>query len=816
VTIAKGSYVKVAVALPVFKTFTYEVPEPLCSSVMVGKRVLVPFKNLQLTGYILAIRDTADVADVKKILDILDDVPLFPPSMVPFFRWIADYYLYPIGQVIKGALPGGLNVRQVVTVDITEKGRSALSAARLKPFDCHLLKVLEKRGAMGMRMLSKMVKKEILPETMFRMERRGWITRQRKLALGRVRPKMERYVTAVEGRPPSGSLSKVRQKILDIVEGYGEISVRALKAEIPTAASLVRKMAAEGFLNIVEREVYRDPFGEAIERDSGPPKLTEDQASVVETLVSALGRGFQTYLLYGITASGKTEVYMQAVAAAISQGKQALVLVPEIALISQTERIFRARFGDRIALLHSGLSEGERFDQWMRIVHKEAQVAVGARSAIFAPFDNLGLIIVDEEHDDSYKQENRLRYHARDLAVVRAKLENGVALLGSATPSVQSYHNVHTKKFKSLYLSKRIENRMLPEVTIVDLRQKEGPGRAKPFITEQLRTAVAETLDRGEQVLLFLNRRGFANYPVCTQCGAPVRCKNCDITMTLHEKAGAFCCHYCGYTLPRGIRCQACGNPKIKLLGLGTEKVETMVKEMFPGAAVARMDRDTTARKGALIKILRGLREGTIDIVVGTQMVAKGHDYPHITLVGIICADLSLNFPDFRAGERTFQLLSQVAGRAGRGKAPGRVILQTFNPEHFCILTARGQDYEAFFEHEIGFRKALQYPPFSRLIQVLVTGKDRTQTISCAERLGEICRSLQSEQATYQRNVKVLGPVAAPIARIKNRYRWQLLLKGLKAGPLHGLTRTAMNRISREIPGKSVKILVDVDPVDMM
>ncbi|RLB89078.1 MAG: hypothetical protein DRH10_06555 [Deltaproteobacteria bacterium] len=362
-TIAKGSYVKVAVALPVFKTFTYEVPEPLCSSVMVGKRVLVPFKNLQLTGYILAIRDTADVADVKKILDILDDVPLFPPSMVPFFRWIADYYLYPIGQVIKGALPGGLNVRQVVTVDITEKGRSALSAACLKPFDCHLLKVLEKRGAMGMRMLSRMVKKEILPETMFRMERRGWITRQRKLAPGRVRPKMERYVTAVEGRPPSGSLSKVRQKILDIVEGYGEISVRALKAEIPTAASLVRKMAAEGFLNIVEREVYRDPFGEAIERDSGPPTLTEDQASVVETLVSALGRGFQTYLLYGITASGKTEVYMQAVAAAISQGKQALVLVPEIALISQTERIFRARFGDRIALLHSGLSEGERFDQ---------------------------------------------------------------------------------------------------------------------------------------------------------------------------------------------------------------------------------------------------------------------------------------------------------------------------------------------------------------------------------------------------------------------------------------------------------------------
>ncbi|NVM56547.1 MAG: primosomal protein N' [Desulfobacterales bacterium] len=622
---------------------------------------------------------------------------------------------------------------------------------------------------------------------------------------------------AVEGRPSAASLSETRRKILEIVEGRGEVSLRAIKGEVRSAGDLVKKMAAEGFLNVVERNVYRDPFGEPIEADAGQPILTQDQASVVATVLEALGRGFQAYLLYGITGSGKTEVYMRAVAAALDGGHQALVLVPEIALTSQAERLFRARFGDCIALLHSGLSEGERFDQWMRIVRREASVAVGARSAIFAPFDRLGLIIVDEEHDDSYKSATGgLRYHARDLAVVRAKLEGAVALLGSATPSVQSYYNVRARKFKGVNLSKRIKNRVLPEVTVVDLRETQGRRRAKPFITNELKEAMAETLNRGEQTLLFLNRRGFANYPTCTNCGSPVRCKNCDITMTLHQEANAFRCHYCGYTRAQGTGCQGCGNPKIKLVGLGTERVEAKVKAIFPEARVARMDRDTTARKGALLKILKDLREGAIDILIGTQMVAKGHDYPNITLVGIICADLSLNFPDFRAGERTFQLLAQVAGRAGRGRQPGRVILQTFNPEHFCILSARDQDYTAFYEHEMDFRRPLQYPPFSRLIQILVTGKDSDRTARYAQDMGEICRALQSQDKTYQNEVKLLGPIAAPLARIKKQYRRQLLLKGLKAGPLHDLTRALMTRAEREIRQSGVKVVVDVDPVDML
>jgi primosomal protein N' (replication factor Y) len=638
-----------------------------------------------------------------------------------------------------------------------------------------------------------------------------------KVQPGRVRPKKERYVRAAARGLYAGFLSQARRKILEIVEDVGEISVKALKVQAPSAGPLVKKMAADGFLDLFERQVYRDPFGEAIEPSPGPPVLTEEQDRVVAKVVEGLDRGFQAYLLHGITGSGKTEVYMAAVAAALDKGHQAVVLVPEIALISQTERRFRARFGNCVALLHSGLSPGERFDQWMRIVRKEATVAIGARSAIFSPFDRLGLIVVDEEHDDSYKSgSGGVRYHARDLAVVRAKQQGAVALLGSATPSVQSYYNVKERKFQGLHLWKRIEDQVLPEVRVVDLRQTEGRRRKQPFMTKELKDAISETLGRKEQVLLFLNRRGFAHCPTCSCCGAPMRCKNCDITMTLHREANAFRCHYCGYTCAQTAGCQVCGSPKIKLLGLGTERVEAEVKAMFPQAEVARIDRDTTVRKGALVKILKALREGAIDIVVGTQMVAKGHHYPKITLVGILCADLSLNFPDFRAGERTFQLLAQVAGRAGRGRQRGRVILQTFNPEHFCIVTASHQDYEAFYENEIGYRRDLRYPPYSRLVQMVVTGRDKDKAARYAQRLGEICRALQGENKTFGKEVQLLGPVAAPLARLKKRYRWQLLLKGLKVGPLHGLSRVLKERAERDMGKGGVNMVVDIDPVDMM
>ena len=811
-------FVEVAVALPVSKTLTYEVPSALLAQIKTGKRVLVPVRNRQVTGYVLGNVDIVDCDDVKKLKEVLDNRPIFPASMVPFFRWTADYYLYPIGEVIKSALPSGITAKEFHTFTITNQGQLVLSRPKsLDTFRHALLENLQKNAApMTVQMLSRQMARNVHLKDLASLERAGLAERHLKLRKGRVRPKKERYVTSVKGRPASVKLSKAREKLLTIVEDHGEISLRNLRALAPSAGRLVNKMAADGLLQVLERRVYRDPFGMPIEPEPTPPLLTAEQNAVVTRVTDTLGKGFHTFLLHGITGSGKTEVYMQAVATALEKGYEALVLVPEIALISQTERLFRARFGDCVALLHSRLSPGERFDQWIRIVRKEIKIAIGARSALFAPFERLGLIVVDEEHDDSYKQESKLRYHARDLAVVRAKLEGAVAILGSATPSIQSYHNVRAKKYGGLRLKKRIDDQALPDVKIVDLRETDGYRRAKPFITDELKTAMRETLDRQEQVLLFLNRRGFANYPTCVACGQPVRCKHCDVTMTLHQAVNAFKCHYCGLSCAHASGCPNCGNAKIKLIGLGTERVEAKVKKIFPEASVARMDRDTTTRKGALISLLKGLRDGQTDVLIGTQMVAKGHHYPNITLVGVLCADLSLNFPDFRAGERTFQLLAQVAGRAGRGSSRGRVILQTFNPDHFSIVTARDQDFGAFYRQEIGFRKSLGYPPFARLVQIVITGKDKDRTARFAHAAGGLCRKVQSAKRKYQKDVQILGPVTAPLARIKGQYRWQILLKGKTVEALHGLVKTLSGTMESNMVQKGVRVVFDIDPVNML
>jgi primosomal protein N' (replication factor Y) len=814
---SKKVFVEVAVALPVFKTLTYEVPDRFVSAAQIGKRVLVPVRNSQATGYILDLPGETEQEGVKQVLDVLDEHPLFPPSMSPFFRWIADYYIHPIGEVIRGALPSGLNATRVRVVGITDCGRAVLSRqGSLAAFQTDILRALEQRGPVAVRTLASVLQREVSCHVINQLEGKGLVCTERRIQKGRVCPKKEKYVDRAPNsvRPVDG-LSRKSREILSMLEGRGEIALQALKKQFPSAGPLVTKMAAAGLLRIEEKEVYRDPFGEPIHGDS-PPVLTADQASVVDEIVQSVGQGFRTCLLHGITGSGKTEVYMRAVAAALDKGCHAVVLVPEIALISQTERLFRARFGDCVALLHSGLSQGERFDQWMRIVRAEAKIAIGARSAIFAPFERLGLIIVDEEHDDSYKQETRVRYHARDLAVVRAKLDNAVALLGSATPSVQSYFNVQTRRYHGLRLDKRIENQALPEVRIVDLRSDKEGRRSKPLFTAELKQAIEETLDRKEQVLLFLNRRGFASSPTCTSCGAPVRCKNCDVTMTYHQGANAFRCHYCGHSFPKTTGCRVCGNPRVKPLGLGTEQVEAQVKAAFPEATVARMDRDTTRHKGALLRMLKDLRRGKTDILVGTQMVAQGHHYPNITLVGILCADLSLNFPDFRAGERTFQLLAQVAGRAGRGTCPGRVILQTYNPDHFCITTAADQAYAAFYRHETAFRKSVMYPPYARLVQILLTGKDEAQTARFAHELGRLCQSLQKENPALAKDVRVLGPVAAPLSRIKKQYRWHLLLKGKSADSLHALARSLKAAAEQAVRPADTKLIINVDPVDML
>jgi primosomal protein N' (replication factor Y) len=443
-------------------------------------------------------------------------------------------------------------------------------------------------------------------------------------------------------------------------------------------------------------------------------------------------------------------------------------------------------------------------------------VAIGARSAIYAPLDNLGVIIVDEEHDSSYKQEGTLRYNARDLAVVRAKMNNCIVILGSATPSMQSYYNVITKKFTELTLTKRVEQRQLPEIQVVDLRQTRDARGIQRFLTTELYSAMKETLERGEQVLIFLNRRGYASFPVCASCGQPMRCKHCDISLTLHQRSNAYRCHYCGYSRAAASSCGICGSTKIKLLGFGTEKLEEILTSLFKQARIARMDRDTTTRKGSIIKLLKGLNDKTIDILIGTQMVAKGHDFPTITLVGIICADLSLSFPDFRSGERTFQLLAQVAGRAGRGERPGKVILQTYNPEHFCISAARNQDFNSFYQQEISFRKALAYPPFSRMIQLKISGKDPRETEKHAHVLGDSCQLLKSNQTAHYQSVEIMGPIESSLAKIAQRYRWQILLKSANAGALHQFINQLMAECHNAFTHRRVQVGIDVDPVFLM
>ena len=809
-----SGYIEVAVAIPVFQTFTYSAPESLADFVSIGKRVLVPFGRRRLTGYVLGSSQGFDHKEVKSVLDVLDDQPLFPSAMVPFFRWISDYYKYPLGEVVKNALPGGLNIRDYVLVSLTTDGQDALDSGQLNPITKQILSHVQS-GPCRVKELYKKIDQNIPGALLYSLEQQGLISRKWELSKARTRARLERYVRLADTRPDAGQLSRSRAKIMDVITASGEISVSQLKEIVPTAAVLIKPLEKAGYLTIHHKRVYRDPFGESIKPDSALA-LNREQATAVASICSYFTKGYKTFLLRGVTGSGKTEVYMQVADEVLKSGRCVLVLVPEIALITQMERRFRARFGDCVGVLHSGLSAGERYDQWTRILQGQATVVIGARSAIFAPFENSGIIIVDEEHDSSYKQEGKLRYNARDLAVVRAKQNNCLALLGSATPSIQSYYNTVTEKFSELTLTKRVEQRSLPAISIVDLRETRDTRGIGRYISPQLRQAMQETLNRGEQVLLFLNRRGYASFPVCSACGQPMRCRHCDISLTLHQSSNAYRCHYCGFSRSAVSKCDVCGSGKIKLLGLGTEKLEAMVAKLFPRARLARMDRDTTARKGSVLKLLKGLRDKTTDILMGTQMVAKGHDFPNITLVGIICADLSLSFPDFRAGERTFQLLAQVAGRAGRGDRPGRVILQTYNPDHFSIDAARQQDFLSFYNQEIGFRKALKYPPFSRVIQLKISGQDPRETKKHANMLGDLCQSLKTSESARYQSVDIMGPIEASLTRIARRYRWQILLKGSNTRMLHQFINQLMSDHPAVFSRHQVQVAIDVDPFFMM
>lgn len=620
-----------------------------------------------------------------------------------------------------------------------------------------------------------------------------------------VKPRFQKVIQ-YQGGKSEGPLTKKEGEILRWLENQGERFYSELRKQFKSPLKQIQSLQKKGLLSIDLREVCRDPSAPFELKPYPRPLLTQSQETILgEILKGIRAKHYAPFLIHGVTGSGKTEIYLQAIEAVFLQGKEAIVLVPEISLTPQLLSRFKDRFGGNLGLLHSGLGKGERYDQWRKIWKGEVRIALGARSAIFAPFKNVGIIIVDEEHDPSYKQEEKLKYHARDLAVVRAREAGATLILGSATPSLESFYNAEKGKFRLLTLPERIEQKPLPKVEVVDMRHEKG------LLSEKMKTALQKNIEQGRQSLLFLNRRGFANFILCPECGFTFKCPNCSVTLTYHLGGRSLQCHYCGYRINAPGDCVNCNGHRLRGMGIGTERLEHEIKDLFPNQTVRRMDRDTTSRKHSHQQILKGLESGKIDILVGTQMIVKGHDYPNVTFVGVISADTSLHFPDFRSNERTFQLLTQVAGRAGRGEVPGEVVIQTFNPDHGCIQMAKEHDFYRFYREEIGFRRALEYPPFSRLINFRLLGNHERRITLAGEEMEKIGQSLLKKG--FGKGIELLGPSAAPFLKLKGKYRLQMLAKGRNSRLLHQFAEALVARMEERIKGRGVHLEVDVDPV---
>lgn len=748
--------VEVALPVPLRRRFTYRAPTGL--ELPLGARVAVPFHGRKMVGFVLGhpSEPPVGVTKLKEVAGVLEPEPVFPPELLRFLLEAADYYLHPVGEVLRAAAPAMPTER--------------LRALRSEGF-------LEDGEAL-----------------------RGAAVATRKAL----------FVRAT-GKAAEGRLGRKQKAVLALVAERQEVPADELREHVGAARALLRNLAERGLVALEERELLADPFfGDRVEPDV-PPPLNPDQAEAVEALVGALDAGGATHLLHGVTGSGKTEVYLRVIAEARRRGKGALLLVPEIALTPQLVGRFRARFGDRIAVLHSGLTDKQRHEAWRGLRRGELQLAVGARSALFAPVPELGVIVVDEEHDPSFKQEEGFRYHARDLAILRAHRAAALCILGSATPSLESYYRASIEQVGYSELPTRATAQPLPAVEVVDLRRHGAGPSGHPLITGPLHRALERTLASGSQAILFLNRRGFAPSLRCGACGEVAQCPACSVSLTEHRRAGALRCHYCDFGMPATLRCPSCKHEALEPLGVGTEKLEETLAEAFAPARVARLDRDTAVGGQAIESVLDRLRRREVDILVGTQMVTKGHDIPTVTLVGVVLADQSLAFPDFRASERTFQLLSQVAGRAGRGDRPGSVVLQTFQPEHPAIVCARDHDYVRFFDIELEHRRELGYSPFGRLVAVRVDAGDEVRAREAAETLAEHVARHPAVRADV---VQVLGPAPAPIARLRARFRFRLLLRSADRKALRAVARAIADRIDEGLG--TARAHVDVDPVSML
>ncbi len=741
----------VAVPVPLPRPLTYLVPDRLTASLVLGQRVLCTIGARRVVGVVVALRVGAPPPKAKPLLDVLDGVSL-PADLVTFLGRLASYYLAPIGEVVRLALP---------------------------PADREATRAVEE-------------------PTLF--------SSAKGLSARRVQ-----WVVATEAIETS--IKEKATRVLAVVRAHGALPLSRLEEQVSGSRATVKRLADRGLVSLEEREATRDPFfADTLERDV-PPEPTEAQAEAGKMIDDALAdaKGGATILVHGVTGSGKTEVYLRAIARAKELKRGAIMLVPEIALTPQLVGRFRARFGDDVAVLHSGLTARERFDMWARLRGGEVDVAIGARSALFAPVKDLGLVIVDEEHDPSFKQEEGVRYNARDMAILRAHQAGGVCVLGSATPSLESEHLARARKAQKIVLPERARAQELPTVEIVDLK-RIGPGpTGDRRVSVLLHRAIEATLAAKEQTILFLNRRGFAPSIRCEGCGELSSCPHCTVALTFHKKrSGVMRCHWCEYEAPMPLRCKKCDSDQIALEGLGTERLEETLRGAFPEARIARLDRDVASGK-QIEAILTKVRAREVDILVGTQMVTKGHDLPFVTLVGVINADAALSIPDFRAAERAFQLLVQVAGRAGRGDTPGRVLVQTFEPDHHAIQFAVRHDVPGFVERELRNRKELGYPPFSRMVLVRIDGLEESEVLAAAAMLARAARSTVTAVGAQGAVLEVLGPAPAPIAKVKNRFRFRVMLRSssrerLRQGSL--AIHAALSLLPR-----TIRAAIDVDPV---
>jgi len=798
----------VPLGTPVDREMTYAVPEDLQETIGLGSRVLIPLGPRWTTGIVAGFQDETDLEKVRSVGILLDEEPVLSKELLELGRWIANYYVCSFSEVLKCALPAGMHTDSGQKFVLAhQNGGSAPSPTQQKIID-----QLAEGGSLSLRQLERRLGGKGTRSTVFGLVRKGTVTTIQEMIEPRVRPKTEREVELLpDSRWLNTELPDLEKRapkqgacIRHLWESGGKLRAAELTSK-GIQAGVVRALENRKLVRFNTLEIRRDPYADTVFDTPEKLDLTCHQEAALGAICESLDTGrFQSHLLHGVTGSGKTLVYIKAVEHALQANRGSLILVPEISLTPQTVRRFKAHFGDRVAVLHSALSSGERFDAWRDVREGLRNIVIGARSAIFAPIKNLGLIVVDEEHDSSYKQADPApRYNARDVALVRAKMGSFPVILGSATPSLESFHNASLKKYQLLSLPERVDARSLPEVTLVNMKEEGGGIFSKP-----LREKMKDRLKKDERIIILQNRRGYAPFVQCTDCGESLQCPNCQVTYTYHAKDRRIICHYCADNLPAPLRCEACGGGNLQLFGVGTQRVEEALEAQFTGCRVLRMDVDTTRKKGAHDLILESFRKGEADILLGTQMVAKGLDFPGVTLVGVISADTSIHLPDFRASERTFQLLTQVSGRAGRGKSPGEVVVQTFLPDCDAVQCAREHDFLRFAELELEGRSMLEYPPYGRMALLLFKGADENEVAMNAGKCAELLRSGAPE------GLEVMGPAQAPLARIRNSFRWQVILKSVSPRLLNDGARLARNHFGRK--RGSVALDIDIDPVSML